>query len=741
MPSTYTTNLGIEKPATGEQAGVWGVTVNTNYDMFDQAIAGQADVTLAATGSSGAPNTLAITDGAVSDGRNIYVNVIDGGDLGGDAYLQLTPNDAEKVMWIKNSLTASRSIYIFQGTYNASNDYVLLNGHVALLKFDGAGAGAVVTLLDDGKILDTLRIAETLTVDGDTTTGTNGSQKAAIFGNDLLTADDNFWLGTYDNTNIKPALVFDDAGSSLDCIYYLRSTDSMIFSIANVNKLMVSPTEITVSDDLSIRDEIFNWAGNQVVRFSSGASAGAGANLCLHGDIETNAYDVEFKSGSTTELQFDASANTWDFQANLLTTTGSLTCGTFTSTGIDDNATGNRVRIENGITYFGQGSGEADYILSVGQADTMLGVLYLNGNGAGSTEGGLLYLQTAADHDSVYTTFAIRANEDDLAFGYNTSYTAGLVYSPTTTLWDFQANAIKTTSNVSGAYFLNYQTNAFVGISGSTSGATGGNLILYGESHATTPYDIRFRSDTTTELQFDYSANLWDFQANAITTTGALTCGAFTSVGIDDNASGERVQINDSVTQFGTGILNYYLATPSNTMSLTITGDIGGGDGAVLRLYASAHATQAHDFDFRAATATELYYDHSASLWDFQANDITTTGTVTGTSLAGTLTTAAQPNITSLGTLTSLTVDFLTLNGSGITTSSGDIFLTASNLIYSGTIFLGTASGPKIVTGSGSPEGSVTGKVGSLYMDTAGGASTTLYVKESGTGNTGWVAK
>jgi hypothetical protein len=44
-------------------------------------------------------------------------------------------------------------------------------------------------------------------------------------------------------------------------------------------------------------------------------------------------------------------------------------------------------------------------------------------------------------------------------------------------------------------------------------------------------------------------------------------------------------------------------------------------------------------------------------------------------------------------------------------------------------------------SGSGSPEGVVTAVVGSLYTRTDGGANTTLYVKESGTGNTGWIAK
>ncbi len=43
--------------------------------------------------------------------------------------------------------------------------------------------------------------------------------------------------------------------------------------------------------------------------------------------------------------------------------------------------------------------------------------------------------------------------------------------------------------------------------------------------------------------------------------------------------------------------------------------------------------------------------------------------------------------------------------------------------------------------GTGTPEGVETATIGSLFTRTDGGANTTLYVKESGTGNTGWVAK
>ena len=52
-----------------------------------------------------------------------------------------------------------------------------------------------------------------------------------------------------------------------------------------------------------------------------------------------------------------------------------------------------------------------------------------------------------------------------------------------------------------------------------------------------------------------------------------------------------------------------------------------------------------------------------------------------------------------------------------------------------------TATWPTIRAGAGSPEGVVTARIGSIYQRTDGGAGTSFYVKESGTGNTGWAAK
>lgn len=63
---------------------------------------------------------------------------------------------------------------------------------------------------------------------------------------------------------------------------------------------------------------------------------------------------------------------------------------------------------------------------------------------------------------------------------------------------------------------------------------------------------------------------------------------------------------------------------------------------------------------------------------------------------------------------------------------AGNVHVDTSGFFYLSTLDL---------HGSGSPEGAVTAPVGALYRRTDGGASTTLYVKESGAGNTGWVAK
>jgi hypothetical protein len=84
MASTYSTNLKIELIGTGEQAGTWGTTTNSNLGTaLEQAIVGKADVTMSST-------TITLTlsnSNAAQDARAIYLNLT--GSPGGAAVLEV----------------------------------------------------------------------------------------------------------------------------------------------------------------------------------------------------------------------------------------------------------------------------------------------------------------------------------------------------------------------------------------------------------------------------------------------------------------------------------------------------------------------------------------------------------------------------------------------------------------------------------------------------------------------------
>lgn len=76
------------------------------------------------------------------------------------------------------------------------------------------------------------------------------------------------------------------------------------------------------------------------------------------------------------------------------------------------------------------------------------------------------------------------------------------------------------------------------------------------------------------------------------------------------------------------------------------------------------------------------------------------------------------------------------------TLSSYNADMSTATFVVDGNGDLTTFSGNMSITsGTAAPNGSVTANPGSIYLRTAAVADSTLYVKETGTGNTGWVAK
>ena len=133
MPSTYTSNGGIEKIGLGEKAGAWGTTTNNNFDIIDRLTNGVVSITL-----SGTTHTLTTSDGTVSDGMSKVLVL--GGSPSGTNTITISPNDADKLYFVQNGTSQIATF-----TQGSGANVSVAAGKQAIIFADGAGSGAAVT--------------------------------------------------------------------------------------------------------------------------------------------------------------------------------------------------------------------------------------------------------------------------------------------------------------------------------------------------------------------------------------------------------------------------------------------------------------------------------------------------------------------------------------------------------------------------------------------------------------------
>ena len=103
MASTFTT-LGIEKMATGENAGTWGTKTNTNLDIVNTAISGYVEQAV----TSGGTLALSITDGAAtSTAQNAVIKLT--GTITGNSIVTV-PDSVEKVYIVTNGTSGAYTV-------------------------------------------------------------------------------------------------------------------------------------------------------------------------------------------------------------------------------------------------------------------------------------------------------------------------------------------------------------------------------------------------------------------------------------------------------------------------------------------------------------------------------------------------------------------------------------------------------------------------------------------------------
>ena len=105
MASTYSTNLAIELIGTGDQAGTWGTTTNSNLGtLIEQSISGY--VTQAV--STGTDTTITIPNGSTGVARNMYIELT---GTGGASTNLIVPAN-KKLYFIFNNSTGAVTVKV-----------------------------------------------------------------------------------------------------------------------------------------------------------------------------------------------------------------------------------------------------------------------------------------------------------------------------------------------------------------------------------------------------------------------------------------------------------------------------------------------------------------------------------------------------------------------------------------------------------------------------------------------------
>ena len=163
--ATYVNDLRLKEIATGDEAGTWGTSTNTNLELIGEALGyGTQDCF-----ASDADATTTVADGASDPARAMYFKVTSSATLTATRTLTIAPNTISRVMLIENATTGSQSITISQGS---GSTVTIASGAVKMVYLDGAGAGgAVVEALADLE-LPTVTVADLTATTADINAGT-----------------------------------------------------------------------------------------------------------------------------------------------------------------------------------------------------------------------------------------------------------------------------------------------------------------------------------------------------------------------------------------------------------------------------------------------------------------------------------------------------------------------------------------------------------------------------------------
>ena len=115
--------------ATGEKAGTWGTVTNTNLQQLEQAASGYESIDVAASDIA-----LAVSNGAVSNGKNLYLKLT--GTLAANRTVTL-PDSVERVVIVEDATARTSNNYTLTFKTVSGTGVAIPVGSKSLLYSDG----------------------------------------------------------------------------------------------------------------------------------------------------------------------------------------------------------------------------------------------------------------------------------------------------------------------------------------------------------------------------------------------------------------------------------------------------------------------------------------------------------------------------------------------------------------------------------------------------------------------------
>jgi hypothetical protein len=232
--ATYVNDLRLKEISTGDEAGTWGTSTNTNLELIAEAFSfGTEAITTNAD-----THTTTLADGATDPGRSMFLKYT--GTLDSTCTVTIGPNTISKLWFIENATSGSQSIIISQGS---GANVTIANGQTKAIYSDGAGSGAAMVdafqdlSVPDLFVDDDLTIGDDLVLSSDSAVITFGAD-----GDTTLTHTDGSGL-TLNSTN---KIMFNDASQ------FIQGSSATVLALGATDEIDLTATAIDVNGTMDV---------------------------------------------------------------------------------------------------------------------------------------------------------------------------------------------------------------------------------------------------------------------------------------------------------------------------------------------------------------------------------------------------------------------------------------------------------------------------------------------------------